>query len=148
LPDVGPKTVKTKRAGKPSADAALRKRIELAVERLLRALDTLDTPTEELEPDGDEGDDQVKTTNPMPTARSPTWTANRNLDQVINQERSWHYRGRWHAGQLRGIYLGADPELSGAPRRQYDRALAACTDELRTSPDLPPGRFFREARLP
>jgi hypothetical protein len=70
LPDVGPKTVKTKRAGKPSADAALRKRIELAVERLLRALDTLDPLTEELEPDGNEGDDQVKTTNPMPTARS------------------------------------------------------------------------------
>jgi hypothetical protein len=52
--------VTTKRSGARktrTADAKLRKRIELAVERLLSALDTLDAPAEDLEPEGDDGDD-------------------------------------------------------------------------------------------
>jgi hypothetical protein len=57
LADAGA-TTKRPRARRPrSANAKLRRRIELAVERLLSALDALEAPAEDLEPEGDDGDD-------------------------------------------------------------------------------------------
>ena len=81
----------------------LRRRMELAVEQLIGALDAIDAPSEDME----DGDEDVTGEDNEPSLGS--------FDRMIDQSKSWHQRcGAW--------WPGIDCELDNSDDEDSDPA--------------------------
>lgn len=80
-------------------EAALRARIAVAVERLIEALDALDAPDEDLEPEGNDEPDEGE-------ERSLGWTS--TTDQT---SRAWRAGLTDHTPDLEGEHDGSEPSI-------------------------------------